>query len=101
MTNGTITMLLLRHYEESYSQEAIVFCWSDNIKDVQNSVLLIRGFLFGAIPIIRDTLWQWFSTLKAWRPTKDKYEHFGGPPLSFSKFFCLFYAFYGAKIVFS
>jgi len=24
-------------------------------------------------------LQQWFSTLNARRPTKDKYEHFGGP----------------------
>jgi hypothetical protein len=30
-----------------------------------------------------ESLEQWFSTLKAWWPTKDKYEHFGGPPLSF------------------
>jgi len=44
---------------------------------------------------------QWFSTLKAWRPTKDKYDHFCGPSLSFWKFFCLFYAFHGAKIVLS
>jgi len=32
---------------------------------------------------IKYDMEQWFSTLNARRPTKDKYEHFGGPPLSF------------------
>ena len=27
------------------------------------------------------TLEQWFSTLEAPRPTKNGYEHFGGPPV--------------------
>jgi hypothetical protein len=35
------------------------------------------------IKLFGRDLEQWFSTLNARRPTKDKYEHFGGPSLSF------------------
>jgi len=42
---------------------------------------LVKVILFGKHVLHRlSSLKRWFSTLQARRPTKDKNEHFGGPP---------------------